>query len=36
MGYMGNTGQSFRQHLHFELHAGSWNQSKSNVVDPEK
>ncbi|WP_129691031.1 murein hydrolase activator EnvC family protein [Gottfriedia acidiceleris] len=36
IGYMGNTGQSFGQHLHFEFHAGSWTQSKSNAVDPEK
>jgi peptidoglycan hydrolase CwlO-like protein len=34
IGYMGNTGYSFGQHLHFELHAGSWNASKSNSVNP--
>lgn len=34
IGTMGNTGQSYGQHLHFELHKGSWNQSKSNAVNP--
>lgn len=34
IGVMGNTGQSYGQHLHFELHKGSWNQSKSNAVNP--
>lgn len=36
IGTMGNTGKSFGQHLHFELHAGQWNQAKSNAVDPAK
>lgn len=34
IGYMGNTGQSFGQHLHFELHRGAWNQAKSNAINP--
>ena len=34
LGLMGNTGYSFGQHLHFELHVGRWNGSKSNAVDP--
>ncbi|MGD6968465.1 murein hydrolase activator EnvC family protein [Rossellomorea vietnamensis] len=36
IGTMGNTGYSFGQHLHFELHAGAWNNSKSNAVNPRK
>ncbi|WP_147534097.1 murein hydrolase activator EnvC family protein [Bacillus marasmi] len=34
IGYMGNTGYSFGQHLHFELHVGEWNAAKSNAVNP--
>jgi peptidoglycan hydrolase CwlO-like protein len=34
IGYMGNTGRSYGQHLHFELHKGPWTASKSNAVNP--
>lgn len=34
IGTMGNTGQSYGQHLHFELHRGSWNAAKSNAINP--
>ncbi|MCM3148238.1 murein hydrolase activator EnvC family protein [Bacillus pumilus] len=34
LGYMGNTGQSDGQHLHFEIHKGLWNGAKSNAVNP--
>lgn len=34
LGIMGNTGNSTGQHLHFELHKGTWNINKSNAVNP--
>ena len=34
IGVMGNTGNSTGQHLHFELHKGTWNINKSNAVNP--
>lgn len=34
IGNMGNTGDSYGQHLHFELHRGGWNASKSNAINP--
>ncbi len=34
IGLMGNTGDSYGQHLHFELHRGPWNAAKSNAINP--
>ncbi|WLD92955.1 murein hydrolase activator EnvC [Alkalihalobacillus sp. AL-G] len=34
IGLMGSTGYSTGQHLHFEIHQGSWNVNKTNAIDP--
>lgn len=36
IGYMGNTGSSTAQHLHFEIHDGRWASGQPNAVDPMK
>lgn len=34
LGYQGETGQAYGQHLHFEMHTPSWNINKSHAVNP--
>ena len=36
LGWMGSTGHSTGQHLHFEIHKGDWNPGRTNSVDPLK
>lgn len=34
IGVMGNTGRSYGQHLHFELHKGPWKSGQPNAINP--